>query len=86
MKNLLLIVLCSALCGCASSSQRSSPPRRGAGAETPADTAKLRYWQLQQPPLAAEAPRYRRLTITIPAHTEGGVNYEAQTRTILISQ
>lgn len=87
MKNLLLIMVCAALGGCASPSHRISPLPRAGATESPADTAKTRYWQLQQPRADGDAaPRYRRLTITIPARTENGVNYEAQTRTILIAE
>jgi len=52
-----------------------------------ADAAKTLYWRLQrQQEPGEDAPRYRRLTITIPAHREGDVLYETQTRTILIAE
>jgi len=82
MKNKILFLVCLALCGCATAKKENH-----AVAETPADAAKQMYWQSQQPRATAdEAPHYRRLTITVPAHTEGGVNYEEQTRTILIAE
>ncbi len=82
MKNKFLFLVCLALCGCATSKKENH-----AVAETPADAAKQMYWQLQQPRASADAaPHYRRLTITVPAHTEGGVSYEEQTRTLLIAE
>ena len=85
MKNIFTFILCAALGGCTA----TKPDGRASATATdgPADTAKKFYWQLQQPPTAAdETPHYRRLTVTIPAHTEGGVSYEEQTRTILIAE
>ena len=83
MKNKFIILMCLTVCGCATA-QKKNPT---AASETPADTAKQMYWQLQQPHAGAdEAPHYRRLTITVPAHTEGGVSYEEQTRTLLIAE
>ena len=83
MKIIFAISVCVALAGC------DSPKSNGhvTSGESPGESAKLMYWQLQQPHAADDgAPRYRRLTITIPAHTEGGVSYEDQTRTILIAE
>ena len=52
-----------------------------------ADSAKSLYRKLQdQQQKPVEAPQYRRLTITIPEHRDGGVLYEAQTRIILIAE
>ena len=86
MKRYLIPTLCLALVACQSPSRTKSSTGR-AGSEPPAETAKSRYWQLQQSrPDAETEPRYRRLTITIPAHTEAGVNYDEQTRTILIAE
>ena len=82
MKNKFIILMCLTVCGCATSKKENH-----AAAETPADAAKQMYWQLQQPHAGAdEAPHYRRLTITVPAHTEGGVSYEEQTRTLLTAE
>jgi uncharacterized protein YceK len=83
MKNKFIFLVCLTLCGCATSSK----DHHSEAGETPADTAKQMYWQLQQSRASAdEAPHYRRLTITVPAHAEGGVNYEEQTRTVLIAE
>ena len=85
MKTCFIFLASLALCGCASSQHYVPPSTAAAGSS--ADAAKQLYWQLQQPrPNADEMPRYRRLTITLPAHTEDGVNYEPQTRTILIAE
>ena len=83
MKTSLPILLGLALCGCASSAHYS--PSETA-IQSSAEAAKTMYWQQQQPHPADASPRYRRLTITIPAHVEGGVQYEEQTRTILIAE
>ena len=83
MKNKFIVLMSLTLCGCASSTGKYQPPP----GETAAATVKQMYWQLQQPHSPTdEAPHYRRLTIVIPAHTEGGVSYETQTRTILIAE
>jgi hypothetical protein len=51
------------------------------------DVAKSKFWQLERAHQPSEGvPRYRRLTITVPAHREGGVLYESQTQTILIAE
>lgn len=84
MKTSLPLLLGLLLCGCASSKRQQS---FGSTAPSSADSAKTNYWRQQQRPADAdEAPRYRRLTITVPAHSEGGVQYEEQTRTILVAE
>ncbi len=50
-----------------------------------ADNVKSTYFSLQG--TASEPdPKYRRLTITLPARREGGVLYEPQTTSILIAE
>lgn len=86
MKKTLLITACLVFGGC-QSGPRAKVSADAAAAANPAETAKSRYWQLQQSRPDTEAPpRFRRLTISIPAHTEAGVNYDETTRTILIAE
>ena len=82
-KTLTSLVAAALLCGCASTRQNQPPLTEQ---QRSAEAAKTNYWQQQQFSPTDVAPRFRRLTVTIPAHVENGVQYEEQTRTILIAE
>ena len=83
IKTLTLLVAVALLGGCASTRQ-DQPPLTDQ--QKRAEDAKRLYEEQQNYHPDAAAPRYRRLVITIPAGVRDGVQYEEQTRTILIAE